>query len=56
MDGDGDVDIVDVMQEASRWDISCENPNRFSSPPTRWGLCLTAAQAPFVAYLCKRHY
>jgi len=34
VDGDGDVDIVDVMLEASRWNTSCENPDPDNNPDT----------------------
>jgi len=34
VDGDGDVDIVDVMLEASRWNTSCENPDPDNDPDT----------------------
>ena len=34
VDGDGDVDIVDVMLVASRWCTSCENPDPDNNPAT----------------------
>ncbi len=34
VDGDGDVDIVDIMLVASRWSTSCENPDPDSNPAT----------------------
>ncbi len=34
VDADGDVDIVDVMLVASRWETSCENPDPDGNPAT----------------------
>ena len=34
VDGDGDVDIGDIMLVASRWHTSCETPDPDSNPAT----------------------